>query len=70
MSNIVQEEMIRIRKIADEHFDIEMEKDGEDPKDEILMELREFWGEAFWQGYVLAIFEQVKAEHEFEGETE
>ena len=58
------EETVRIHKIADEQFDIEMVKDGEDPKDESLGELREFWREAFWQGYVVAVFERVKAKNE------
>ena len=58
------EETARIHKIADEQFDTEMVKDGENPKDESLGELREFWREAFWQGYVVAVFERVKAKNE------
>jgi hypothetical protein len=62
----LRDETVRIHKIADEQFDIELVKDGEDPKDESLGELREFWREAFWQGYVVAVFERVKAENEEE----
>jgi hypothetical protein len=62
----LREETVRIHKIADDQFDIELVKDGEDPKDESLGELREFWREAFWQGYVVAVFERVKAENEEE----
>jgi hypothetical protein len=64
----LNDETARIYKIADEQFDIEVAKDGEDPKDESLGELREFWREAFWQGYVVAMFDQVKAEYEEENE--
>ena len=65
----LKDETDRIYKIADEQFDIEVAKDGEDPKDESLGELREFWREAFWQGYVVAVFDQVKAEYEEENEA-
>ena len=64
----LKDETDRIYKIADEQFDFEVAKDGEDPKDESLGELREFWREAFWQGYIIATFERVKAKYEEERE--
>ena len=66
----LRDETVRIHKIADEQFDIEMVEDGENPKDESLGELREFWREAFWQGYVLAVFDRVKAENEEDKDEE